>query len=281
MNESNLCMLSFDIEDWFQVENLREKVKREEWDDKELRVVKNTHKLLSILDRYNTKATFFVLGWVSEKVPQLVLEIHNRGHEIACHGHGHELIYNQTPDEFHKDIQQARLFLEKLIGEKIWGYRAPSFSITEWAIDILKEEGFKYDSSLFPSIIHDRYGKLKSVKLNSKIGVEKVRDNFFEVSISTLDFMGKRIAWGGGGYFRILPYSLYRTGVRKILDAGKAFVFYLHPWEIDSLQPKVKNLEFRYRVRHYMGLSKTECKLNKLLQDFKFKTIRKGLKVLF
>lgn len=274
-------MLSFDIEDWFQVENLRAKVKREKWDDKELRVVKNTHKLLSILDRYSTKATFFVLGWVAEKVPQLVLEIHNGGHEIACHGHGHELIYNQTPDEFRKDIQRAKLFLERLIGEEIWGYRAPSFSVSEWAIDILKEEGFKYDSSLFPSLIHDRYGKLKSVKLNSQMGVEKVRDNFFEVSIPTLDITGKRIPWGGGGYFRILPYSLYRTGVRKILNTGKTFVFYLHAWEIDSLQPKVKNLKFRYRARHYIGLSKTECKLNKLLQDFKFKTIREGLKVLF
>jgi len=278
LSKFNLCILSFDVEDWFQAPNLKDRIRRDSWESKELRVKENTRKLLSILDKYDTKATFFILGWVAERVPDLVREIHTRGHEIACHGYDHELIYNLSVDGFRKDIRKSKKILSDLTGEKILGYRASCFSITEWAIDVLKEEGFKYDSSFFPSMAHDRYGKL--ISANKTRSVQEVRSGFFEVLIPTLDFMGIRVPWGGGAYFRLIPYVFYKRGVRLISGNGGVFVFYLHSWEIDPLQPHVHGIRLQYKIRHYGGLRKTEDKLKRLLKDFQFDTIKSGLEKL-
>ncbi|RLG35513.1 MAG: polysaccharide deacetylase family protein [Candidatus Alkanophagales archaeon] len=273
----NICLLSFDIEDWFQVENLRDVISRTAWDRYELRVVENTQRLLEILERHDTKATFFVLGWIADRVPQLVKEIHRAGHEIASHGYEHELIYKQPPEVFREDIHRSKSLLEDLTGEAVLGYRAPSFSITEYAIDILMEEGFRYDSSLFPSVYHDRYGKILSISQNEAKSVVRLRAGFYEVLISTLSFWGWQAPWGGGGYFRVLPYNIFRWGVDKILRKQGCYLFYLHPWEIDPQQPRIRGIKWNYRLRHYVGLNTAKVKLERLLSDFHFLPIRDGL----
>lgn len=273
-------MLSFDIEDWFQVENLKGGVKKAEWDNKELRIVENTFKLLSILDKHNTKATFFTLAWVAERVPELILEIYKQRHEIASHGYGHELIYDLTEEEVRKDIKKSKKILESIIDDEVIGYRAPNFSITERAIDILREEGFKYDSSVFPTIAHDRYGRINYTNLNTNRMVWKLPSAFYEVSISTLDVWKVKIPWAGGGYFRSIPYSIYKVGINRIINKYGSFLFYFHPWEIDHLQPRIKNIKLNYRIRHYIGLKRAEAKLNRLVKDFPFGTIKSGLKML-
>lgn len=271
-------MLSFDVEDWFQVENLRSAIYQNSWNYQELRVVKNTYRLLDILDYNGVRATFFVLGWVAEKVPRLIREIQNRGHEIASHGYCHELIYYQSKDEFRKDIQRSKHLLEDCIGRKVIGYRAPAFSITDWAVDILIEEGFKYDSSFFPISFHDRYGKLGFASRGSRI--YEIHNGFYEVSISTLEFWKVKIPWGGGGYFRFIPYSIFKRGIRQIVNKRGIYLFYFHPWEIDPAQPRIKNIKLNYRIRHYIGLKKAEAKLKRLVEEFKFETIETSLKKL-
>ena len=277
------CMLSFDIEDWFQVENLRDAVKRNDWVKKELRVIKNTEKILKILDEYNTKATFFILGWIAERVPKLIYKIHKKGHEIASHGYGHELIGLMKKKEFKEDIKKSKKILKDITGEDPIGYRAPNFSITEWAMYILKEEGFKYDSSYFPVKLHARYG---SIDMNNEYNrnhsqlIQKIKHDIYEVQIPTLDIFIIKVPWGGGGYFRLFPYWIYKRGVKGILKDKGSFVFYLHPWEIDPEQPKVKGIKLGYKLRHYYGLNKTEYKLKKLLNDFKFIPIKEGLRKL-
>lgn len=273
LNDNNVCILSFDIEDWFQVENLKQAIKREEWDGQKLRVIRNTQRILNILDRYGVKASFFVLGWVAERVPQLIYEIHKLGHEIASHGYEHELINNLSRQEFRNDLIKSNKILEGIIGHKVFGYRAPSFSITDWAIDILYEEGFKYDSSLVQTFFHDRYGKIENIISKQNQGIIKIRNDFYEVPISFISFLNKDIPWGGGGYFRILPYAIFKYGVNRILRSKKYYLFYFHPWEIDSFQPKIKNIKWSYKFRHYYGLNRAEDKLIKLLNDFSFKPI--------
>jgi len=277
---SDLYLLSFDIEDWFQVENFKGFIKKEDWENKKLRVVVNTEKLLDILDKNKTKATFFILGWIAKKIPNLISEISKRGHEIASHGYGHDLIYNLTETEFRIDIRRSKNVLEDIIGKEVIGYRAPSFSITDRALNILMEEGFKYDSSYFPTLIHDNYGKLNSLKYKKENAIEKVKENFYEILIPTLDFTNINIPWGGGGYFRFIPYPVFRRGINKIIRTRKVFLFYLHPWEIDTLQPIPNNIKKIDYLRHYGGIIGTENKLNKLLNDFSFISIQEALKFL-
>lgn len=268
--------LTFDIEDWFQVENLKSNIAKEDWEEKNLRVKKNTQNILNILERQNTKATFFMLGWIAEKVPELVKEIHNNGHEIASHGYGHQLVYDLSPEEFKSDLLKSKNIIESIIGDNIYGYRAPSFSITGWALDILKEEGFIYDSSLFPAATHDRYSKLD---LNiKKDGFIKLLDNGLkEINISTLNLLNKELPWGGGGYFRLLPYWLFKLGYKKLYKEKKGAIFYFHPWELDSEQPRINNIKASYKFRHYYGLHKSEKKIEKLVSDFEFMPIIKYL----
>jgi polysaccharide deacetylase family protein (PEP-CTERM system associated) len=259
--------LSFDVEDWFQVENLKGVISRKDWDSCELRVVQNTRKILQILKNHNTRATFFVLGWIAEKCPFLVKEIAAEKHEIASHGYAHELVYNLTPVEFESDLRRSRQVLESITHTPVMGYRAPSFSITprsEWAVDVLKKVGLAYDSSIFPTSFHNRYGFNGTSVLPFRFSNQLV-----ELPLATYNLFGSRFPLGGGGYFRLFPYAFFRGLFRRLNSQGKGVIFYLHPWELDPDQPRM-NICFNYRFRHYINLHKTERRLNRLLADFKF-----------
>jgi len=269
-------LLTFDIEDWFQVENLKGKIKRSDWDYKKLRVKNNTNRILNLLEQYNQSATFFVLGWIAERIPETIEKIHAKGHEIASHGYGHDLIYNLSKKEFRNDVKKSKNILEAIIGENIYGYRAPSFSITEWAIEILKKEGFLYDSSFFPTSFHDRYSKLK-LYINKGHYIQKLYNDLYEIPISTFEYFGKKFPIGGGGYFRIFPYFLYKKMFSFSIKQNHGGIFYLHPWEIDFNQPKIDKLKLGYKFRHYYGQKTCLTKLEKLLKDFNFCSIINGI----
>lgn len=259
--------LSFDIEDWFQVENMKGAIPFSDWDSLELRVARNTERILKILRDNDTRATFFVLGWVAERCPALVREIAKGGHEMASHGHAHDLVYNLTQDEFREDIRKSKETIESIARVKIYGYRAPSFSITKdsmWALDILKDEGFTYDSSIFPVSFHDRYGfdKCESTPFRWPNGL-------IEVPLTVYRLKGMTLPLAGGGYFRLLPYMYFKYFFRKLNKRNERFTFYLHPWEIDPGQPRV-DVPLNYRFRHYVNLKETEAGLKKLLRDFRF-----------
>ncbi len=262
--------LSFDIEDWFQVENLKSAISYDEWDNFELRVVRNTELILRILRDSDTKATFFVLGWVAEKCPELVKEISDGGHEIASHGFSHQLVYNMTESSFGQDIRKAKYILEGITKKRVMGYRAPSFSITKeslWALDILKKEGYTYDSSIFPISFHDRYG------------FTGCSDNPFswpnglvEIPLSVYRLRNLALPLAGGGYFRLLPYAYFKFFLNRINRNKDKFTFYLHPWEFDPGQPRIR-VPLSYRFRHYVNLKFTEKYLRRLLKDFDFERI--------
>ena len=271
--EAPSAVMSIDVEDWFQVENLRGAIGRDAWAQERLRVEQNTDRLLELMAGANggVRATFFVLGWVAERCPDLIRRIAAAGHEIASHGYGHDLLDSLSPSEFRADVEQSKGMLEEITGVEVRGYRAPSFSIQEWALPILQELGFSYDSSFFPSLGHDRYGKLSGITADQAL--VEVLPGFFEVSISTLTVGSRNLPWGGGGYFRLLPYPVFRRGVRRILGSGRPYVFYLHPWEIDPDQPRVEGLPRLYRFRHYVGLRRCEHRLRSLLADFSWTTV--------
>jgi polysaccharide deacetylase family protein (PEP-CTERM system associated) len=262
--------LSFDVEDWFHVENLRGVVARDTWDDRELRVERNVERILEILAARGTRATFFVLGWVAEKRPAVVRMIAAHGHEVACHGYGHELLYRMSPDEIRTDIGRAMGLLEDLTGEQVRGYRAPSFSITDAAVDVLAELGLEYDSSVFPTVAHDRYGRLADMPGEPIVWV---RPELAEICLSVLDVGGRGLPWAGGGYFRLIPYPVLKQGIAHILASGAPYVFYLHPWEIDPGQPRVDALPLVPRFRHYVNLGRTETRLRSLVSDFEWTTL--------
>ena len=263
--------LSFDIEDWFQVENLREVCPIERWDDFELRVEKNVDRILAILDQAQVYATFFILGWIAQRKPQLVKNIAKHGHEIASHGFNHQIVYKLTPDLFYEDLNRSKKLLEDITGRMIAGYRAPNFSITKdsiWAIDILKELGFEYVSSIFPTSFHDRYGFV-GVNANE---VFQFENGLRELTLGIYELGKVNVPCGGGAYFRLIPYRLFRAMLRQINQKGSHFIFYLHPWELDYEQPRVKISKSLY-FRHYINLAKTESKLQRLLEDFKFQPL--------
>lgn len=268
--------LTFDVEDYFQVSAFDDVVRRDEWDNFQSRVEKNTETFLDLLDAHNVKATFFVLGWVAEKYPQLIKKIDNSGHEVACHSFYHRLVYTQTPDEFRDETKRTRELLENITGKAVIGYRAPSYSITKnslWAIDILEELGFQYDSSIFP-IHHDRYGVPDAPRFQYSFPHKKI----IEIPISTYPFLGKNIPVSGGGYFRLFPFFLTEFFLKSInKKENKPFIFYLHPWELDPAQPRIDNASALSRFRHYVNLDKTADRLEKLLGNFNFTTIRDSL----
>jgi polysaccharide deacetylase family protein (PEP-CTERM system associated) len=264
--------LSFDVEEHFQVSAFESPMRRRHWDVYESRVERNTARLLNILARHEARATFFVLGWVAERFPRLVKQIASAGHEVASHGYGHELITAQTQAAFRNDVRRAKSILEQLISRPVYGYRAPSFSITRettWAISILAEEGYLYDSSIFP-VLHDRYGIPTASpyvhELRTESGV------LWEVPPSVVKLFGLSIPVAGGGYFRLYPYFLLREFLRRIAREDTPLVMYLHPWELDPDQPRMDG-PFISRIRHYLNLSRTEKRLNKLLKDFDFAPI--------
>ncbi|MBO8161803.1 MAG: DUF3473 domain-containing protein [Thermosipho sp. (in: Bacteria)] len=259
--QKTIC-LSFDIEDWFQVENLREKFPPEIWDKCESRVVKNTIKILDLLDEYNVKATFFILGWIAERFPDLVKEIHSRGHEIASHGYGHIINYQLSRKEIFKDIRKSKEILENIIAQEIIGYRAPSFSITEDVIDVLKRLDFKYDSSYHPFSKNKRYGQIDT----NKKGFFYIREGLLEIPMSVWKSKSFELSIAGGGYFRLYPYILFKSLALSYLKKNDFLIMYFHPWEFDPEQPRIKDIKFSYRFRHYIGLKKTYNKLSKFLE---------------
>ncbi len=270
---------TIDVEDYYHVAALASAVSRESWPTRESRVERNVERLLALLAEKGVKGTFFVLGWVAERSPEVVKRIAGAGHEIACHGYSHQLIYRQSQAEFTAETTRAKRFLEDLIGQPVLGYRAASFSITRaslWALDVLVELGFAYDSSIFP--IHpDRYGipgaSPEPGRLTAPGGGTLV-----EFPMSAAKFGGVQVPVSGGGYFRILPYWVTRAGLRQINDtARRPFTFYLHPWEIDPGQPRVQVGRFS-RFRHYTNLDRCEARLRRVLDDFAFAPMRDVLR---
>jgi len=268
-----LAVMTIDVEDWFHVENLKPIIRRETWNRQRLHVERNTERMLRLMASLHggIRSTFFVLGWVAERCPDLVREIAAAGHEIASHGYGHEALDNLSPEQFRADVERSKATLEDIIGVEVRGYRAPSFSIKEWAIPILQDVGFSYDSSLFPSFGHDRYGHLHGI--GPADPVVEVSPDFFEIGVSCITIAARGLPWGGGGYFRVLPYSVFRLGARRILRSGRPYVFYIHPWEIDPDQPRVEGLPRSYPFRHYVGLSRCEARFESLLKDFPWTTM--------
>jgi polysaccharide deacetylase family protein (PEP-CTERM system associated) len=271
--------MSVDVEDYFHVAALAGSIDRSRWDHMEYRAEASTRRLLDLFDEFQIKSTFFVLGWVAQRSPQLIREIHQRGHEVASHGMSHKLVYNQTPAEFASETFKSKAMLEDLIGEPVLGYRASTYSITKrslWALDILKEAGFAYDSSIFP-IPHDAYGIPDAQQVPGLVATPK-GGQIVEFPMSTAPMLGVRLPVSGGGYFRLLPYSLTRAGLRKLNEQlQRPFIFYLHPWEVDPQQPRVRT-KLLSRLRHYTNLDKCELRLRRLIGEFRFAPVREVLR---
>ena len=270
--------LTIDVEDYYQVAAFFDVIKMSEWDTHEHRVVQNTQRILDLCAKENIQATFFVLGWVAEKFPQLAQTIAERGHEIASHGYSHQLIYQQTPTEFRQETLRAKALLEDQIQKPVLGYRAASYSITNdslWALDILAEAGFVYDSSIFP-VRHDRYG-IPDTPRHPYLLTTPAGANLIEFPISTKKLMNYQLPVAGGGYFRLFPYWLTKGALRSInRHEQKPFVFYLHPWEVDPDQPRIKASRLS-RFRHYNNLKRCEQRLQQLLKQFSFGTMHSVL----
>ncbi len=267
-NASVRHVLSFDVEEHFQVSAFWSDDRRQQWDRLESRVEQNTLRLAELLEHFETKATFFILGWVAERHPGLVKALAKQGHEIASHGYGHELVGSQTENEFRDDVRRSKRILEELTGEVIFGYRAPSFSITDrtpWALPILVEEGYLYDSSIYARF-------QPSEKVGMQRGVQEIvtaAGSIFEVALPTANLCGIQLPTPGGGYFRLLPYSASRMVLKQFEKTGTQFVMYLHPWEIDPDQPRMEGPVIS-KIRHYLNLEWTEQRLKYLLRDFTF-----------
>jgi polysaccharide deacetylase family protein (PEP-CTERM system associated) len=270
--------LTVDVEDYFHVAAFANNIAVDSWPGYELRVEQNTLRLLDLFDQHETRATFFTLGWVAEKIPGLVAEIASRGHEVACHGYSHQLIYKQDQQTFYDETRRARDILEDITNIKVSGYRAASYSITRqslWALDILAELGFEYDSSIVP-VHHDLYGIPDMPRsphvLNSPKGHELI-----EFPPATLALPGMNLPISGGGYFRLYPYWFSRAALNRVNKHDNLpFIFYLHPWEVDPRQPRMQGSWFS-RFRHYNNLDKCYGRLERLLQDFEFATAREVL----
>ena len=265
--------LSFDIEEHFQVAAFDCPARRRHWNVFQSRVEQNTQKILDLLEFHSIKATMFILGWVAERHGHLIKRIARAGHEIACHGYAHELITSQGPSDFREDVKKAKGILEDLTGEPVLGYRAPTFSITretEWALPILVEEGFQYDSSIVP-ILHDYYGipganpKIHSISTGS--------GNIWEMPPSTCRVGVIQTPIGGGGYFRLIPYRVLGYLLKRVEAQGQPLIMYLHPWEFDPDQPRMKG-SFISSFRHYLNLATTKQRLVQLLKDFEFGPMR-------
>ncbi len=321
-------LLTFDIEDWFQVENLKQCIPFSAWPTCELRVERNTHLILDLLDSIKVdhapgsrnsfdsldcnsakpkgsstfhskrsedsrphtsrapagekdspppavsascsplRATFFVLGWIAKRLPHLVREIQFRGHEVASHGYDHVLCREQSAEDLKADLSQSKKLLEDTIGAPIYGYRAPGFSVDRYILGLIEGADYLYDSSFNSFRLNRRYGQ---IDLDGKHGdgiLHKITDSFYEFPITNLKIGRQVLPWGGGGYFRLIPTGLFRLGVRSILKKQGGYLFYMHPWEIDSDQPRVSEIGPSFRFRHYLNLDKTYRKLSMFLKSF-------------
>ena len=277
MKEPIQNALTIDVEDYFQVAALAEAVRYDDWSSMEYRVEANTDRILALFERAGVKATFFTLGWVAERSPELVKRIAAQGHEVASHGYSHQLIYNQTPDVFKEETRRSKAILEDILGAPVTGYRAASYSITNqsrWALDILAEQGFTWDSSIFP-VHHDRYGMPGTPRWPHRLTTDKGYE-LAEFPLSTFKLPGYTLPIAGGGYFRLFPYWFSRYGLGSINREGRPFVFYLHPWEVDPGQPRL-DVKWFSRFRHYNNLDVCEQRLARLLSDFRFTTMSQVL----
>ena len=260
--------LTIDVEDYFQVSAMAPYIRRNEWDSIECRIEGNVERILALLTLKNTRATFFTLGWIAERYPQLVQKIVSQGHELASHGYGHERANELSKPAFMQDIVRAKGLLEDIGGVPVQGYRAPSFSIGHgnlWAFDCLQAAGYRYSSSIYP-IKHDHYGMPDAPRF-----VHSVRDGLIEVPVTTVRLGGRNLPSSGGGWFRLFPYALSRWMIRRVnVQDQAAAIFYFHPWEIDHQQPRVPGINFKTRFRHYVNLDRTERRLAALLKDFRW-----------
>ena len=268
--------MSVDVEDYFQVWALSPVIRRDDWDDHALRVDASTRRVLDLFDQRQAKATFFTLGWVAERAPNLIREIVARGHELASHGYDHVKVFDQTPDEFRADVEKTKRILEDAGGVAVAGFRAAGFSIdqrTPWAHEILAETGHLYSSSSHP-IRHDHYGDPNAPRAPHRLG------GLIEAPVATTEVFGRSISSAGGGWFRAAPYALSRRLIARAADSlDGPTIFYFHPWEIDAEQPRVDGLPVKSRLRHYLNLDRMEAKLDRLLSDFDWGRIDDALGV--
>jgi polysaccharide deacetylase family protein (PEP-CTERM system associated) len=273
--------MTVDVEDYFQVSAFAPQIDPGDWDRFSSRVEHNTHRMLDLFDEYNVRVTFFVLGWIAERYPGLVRTIAARGHEVACHGYSHQLIYKQTQKVFRDETIRAKACLEDQVQRPMRGYRAASYSITKrslWALDILVELGFVYDSSIFP-VNHDLYGIRESSRWPFRLANSN-GSSIVEFPPSTFSLFGYRLPVSGGGYFRLYPYTFTRFALARINQSEKRpFIFYLHPWEIDPGQPRMRAGRLSV-FRHYTNLKRCEGRLRQLLKDFRFGPVEDVLNVL-
>lgn len=260
--------LTIDVEDYFQVSAFAPHIARSEWNTRECRVERNINRILEMLALNDTKATFFTLGWIAERYPQLIRKIVHEGHELASHGYGHERASDQSEEAFYSDIHLAKVVLEDLSDAEVNGYRAPSFSIGTgnlWAFDCLLRAGYRYSSSIYP-IRHDHYGMPNSPRF-----AHEVRPGLMEIPITTLRVLSRNLPSSGGGYFRLLPYPISRWMLKRVnATDGESGIFYFHPWEIDTEQPRIPGISRKTRFRHYVNIERMEGRLNQLLSDFKW-----------
>jgi polysaccharide deacetylase family protein (PEP-CTERM system associated) len=275
MEQDNpLNLLTVDLEEWFVVEIFSERFEMNQWEELPSTVVRNTRRLLSLFERHDVRATFFVLGWIAQRYPDLLQELVNRGHEVACHSFGHRRVDKMSVDDFRRDTEMAVDAIVKAIGNRPAGYRAPSWSINDsipWAFQTLAELGFEYDSSLFP-IKHDIYGIPDGPRRPFKMTFDNGR-YLYELPASTVRVLGRNIPLAGGGFFRHSPYWYSRRMVRKLNSMGQPAVVYIHPWEFDPDPPRITGLSTLQKYRTYSSTSLLLYKFNKLLKDFEFTTV--------
>ena len=272
--KSSINAMTVDVEDYFQVSAFESHIAKSQWDQLPQRVERNTHHILDLFADKNVKATFFTLGWVAERFPQLVRRIVSDGHELASHGYEHIRVTEQTPEQFRADVVKTKNILEAVSGQQVFGYRAASYSIGAknlWALLILQEEGFLYSSSIYP-VKHDLYGMPSAPRFKF------IPDNanaLYEIPITTMNVLGHNFPCGGGGFFRLYPYRVSQAAYRFVNQVEKQpGIFYFHPWEIDPEQPRQDQAPFKSRVRHYLNLEKMESRLKRLLDDFAWDTMQ-------
>lgn len=268
--DGRIIAITIDVEDWYQVENLKRWLPEETWGIQPSRVEFNTRRVLDLFESSSQKveSTFFILGQLAKKHPHLVKEIAKRGHEVASHGYSHQLCSSMSNQDLYQDLDYSRKLLQDISGQTVKGYRAPSFSISERVITMLKSCGYSYDSSYNNFKIHGRYGKLEYTKFQKKGAALILEGTFYELPISNLEIAGSTIPWGGGGYFRLIPFGIYKIGMNRNLRKDGVHIFYFHPWEIDPHQPKIKEATGFTAWRHYTGLDKTYPRLRRMLEYY-------------
>jgi len=273
LSGSELNAMTVDVEDYFQVEALSPHIPRQEWDTRECRIENNVDRILQLFAESNTKATFFTLGWIAERYPQMIRRIVDNGHELASHGLSHHRADHQSRSQFLADVTRAKGVLEDVGGVAVNGYRAASFSINRrnlWALNVLDEAGYKYSSSTHP-INHDLYG----IPEQPRFAFYPFPDSsFMEIPVTTMRWFGRNWPSGGGGYFRLFPYGLFKHNLRTVRAQDRQpCMFYFHPWEIDHDQPRIPGTSLKTRVRHYLNLNRTFGRLTRLLEDFRWSSI--------